>query len=421
MRLKTLRDIDITNKTVLYRSPYDIGVTEENGILSIKDDSRIKATLPTLKYLLDKNCKIVIVTWVKRPEGIDEKLRTIPHAIKLSELLNHPVKHVNDCIGQEMQQAIVDMQPKDVLMLENTRFHQEEFDENDDFAKALTFGSDLIVFDGFPQAHRKSASTTGILKHLPAVCGFYFEQEYNSLSGLLNNPENPFTVVIGGTKLSEKVDAIENLMESADIVLLGGGVANVFLKAEGKELGNSFVEEQIVGEKADAGRDMVQVAKTLLLANESVSIFKTTTDLPVQELFIPHDLIAGKSVDNDSEYLLQMAFEQNKPIPDGYGAYDIGPLTAKVFSEIILQSKTVFWAGPMGVYEKQNYSNGTATIAKAISMTKAKTIVAGGDTIDALVKFGDPSKVDHISLAGGATLDYLGGKNLVVMDYLASN
>lgn len=454
LQLKTLRDIDLKNKTVLYRAPYDIGLVEINGKLEVEDDSRIKATLPTLKYLLQNQCKIVILTWVKRPDGVDPKLSTLPHAQKLSQLIGQPVSHVDDSIGPRAVYAINSLQSGQILMLENVRFYQEEFDDDDQFAKELTEGSDLIVFDAFPQAHRKHASTTGILRHLPAVAGLYFESEFNALSHILDNPKRPFTVVIGGAKVSDKIEAVKNLLNIADIILIGGGLANAFLKAEGKEMGSSYIEDVFVDTAKGQKKDWVIYAKQILEQAENKRIgqisgsdsadqnesnetdqdkstnidqikpdFKISSDMPITKIMLPYDLVAGKSIADDTKTQLIVAYEQTKVIPDNFGAYDIGPLTAKIYSEIIMQSGTVFWAGPMGVIEMPNYANGTKKIVQAINnCTRADseklTIAAGGDTITALNKLGDPKLISHVSLAGGATLDFIAGNTFPVLTSL---
>src|SRR3989338_5915544 len=265
MKLKTLDSMDLKGKTVLYRAPYDIDVKEVNGVFELIDDMRIKMTLPTLAFLLKENCKIVILIYVGRPDGVAvERLRTNPHAKKLAELLNHPVDKVDDCVGLMVEEKIKNMQRGDILMLENVRFHKEEMIDDDNFAKELCIGKDLIVFDGFPQAHREHASTTGIERHLPAVAGFYLKHEVEMLSGLLKNPERPFTVIIGGAKISDKVDAVNNLLNIADKVLVGGAVANVFLKALGRDLGSFFVEDVFVDIKRREKKDWVVYAKEIL-------------------------------------------------------------------------------------------------------------------------------------------------------------
>ena len=469
-QLKTLKDIDLKNKTVLYRAPYDIGLIDIKGQLEVEDESRIKATLPTLQYLLQNQCKIVILTWVKRPTGFDLKLSTKPHAQKLSQLLGQPVSHVEDSIGPKVVYAINTLHQGQILMLENVRFYQGEFDDNDQFAKELTEGSDLIVFDAFPQAHRKHASTTGILRHLPAVAGLYFENEYNALSHILDKPKRPFTVVIGGAKVSDKIEAVKNLLNIADIILIGGGLANAFLKSQCKEMGSSYIEDVFVDTAKGEKKDWVMYARQILEQSENIRIgpisesdsteqnkgvqadqinntdavqnesketdqdkitdidqdkpnFKISSDMPITKIMLPYDLVAGKSIDDDTKTQLVVAYEQTKVIPDNYGAYDIGPLTAKIYGEIIAQSGTVFWAGPMGVIEKPNYANGTRKIVEAINDCSRDnlgqlTIAAGGDTIAALNKLGNPKLISHISLAGGATLEFLAGNEFPVLPSL---
>ncbi|KKU57896.1 MAG: Phosphoglycerate kinase Pgk [Candidatus Amesbacteria bacterium GW2011_GWA2_47_11b] len=248
MKLRTLEETDIYQKTVLYRSAYDIGVKQiAGGDYVVKDDSRIRASLKTLEYLINNECKIVVLTYVKRPDGkIVESLRTSPHAKSLSALLGKPVRKMDDCIGDEVRKAISDLKAGEVVMLENVRFHPEEMIDDDKFAKELTYGCDLVVFDGFPQAHRAHASTTGILRHLPNCAGFYLESEVAALSRLTSAPQKPFTIIIGGEKISDKIDAINNLYDVADAILVGGGVANVFMKAKGIDVGSSFVEDVFV-------------------------------------------------------------------------------------------------------------------------------------------------------------------------------
>ena len=224
-----LKSLNIQNKTILYRSPYDIDTQEIHGEYAVKDNSRIKATISTLKYLLDQNCKIVIITWVARPQnGYEEKYSTKPHAKELSKLLNWTVKHIEDCIGPKVQQAVSQMNSKEILMLENTRFYAEDENKDDNFAKELTQECELIVFDASPQAHRESASVVGILNHLPYVMGFYMEEEYNNLSKLLNNVDHPFTIVMGGAKLEEKSETLINLGQNADNILIGGFDNDIF-------------------------------------------------------------------------------------------------------------------------------------------------------------------------------------------------
>ncbi len=393
MQLKTLGDIDLKGKTVLYRAPYDIDVEEKSGVLQVKDDLRIRATIPSLRHLLKENCKIVILTYVGRPDGkVVEELRTTPHAKKLSELLNYPVAKVDECVGEEVEKKIANMKGGDILMLENVRFHKEEMIDDDGFAKELCKGKDVIVFDGFPQAHRIHASTTGIERHLPAVAGMYLEGEVKMLANLLESPARPFTVLIGGVKISDKVDAVNNLLTKADKVLVGGAVANVFLKAQGMELGSSFVEDVFVDEKRRQKQDWVEYAKEIMKSYGG-------------KIVLPNDLVI-------SDGILTKIIKTTDNIPPSWSVLDIGPTTQKLFSNIIQNSGTVFLAGPMGKFEDKNFSKGSVAILKAMKDTKGETIIAGGDTIDAVQKYGKLEDYSHISLAGGATLEFLANKEL---------
>jgi len=350
MKLRTLKNADIKNKTVLYRSPYDIGTKHTEGSYVIKDDSRIRATIPTLKYLLKQNCKIVIITFVGRPKGkAVAKLSTKPHAIALSKVLSHNVKHIDNCIGKKVGTAVSKMSPKDIIMLENTRFYKQETKNDDNFAKKLTEGKDFIVFDGFPQAHREHASTTGILRHLPSCAGFYLENEVKNLSGLIDHPVHPFTLLIGGIKFETKLDVMNRFLDKVDHILIGGR--------------------------------------------------------------LPADPVAVKLAHNPKVINGTLTNDE----------YDIEPETVSVFSEIIRVSKTVLWAGPMGRFEDGVHDKGTSSIARAVTRVKKNggtSIVAGGDTIEALKKYGTPSKINHISLAGGATLEFLAGRKLPALEML---
>ncbi len=400
MKLKTLESVDIKNKTILYRAPCDIELKEENGVLVPADDMRIRAMIPTINYLLKENCKIVILTYVGRPDGkVVEELRTTPHAKKLAELLNHEVMKVDDCIGEEVNTKISSMKSGDILMLENVRFYPEETEDNDEFAKKLCEGKDLIVFDGFPQAMRKHASTTGIERHLPAVAGFYLREEVKMLSALIEDPKHPFTVIIGGAKISDKVDAVHNLLKIADTFLIGGAVANIFLKSEGKEIGSSFAEDVFVDKNKREKMDWVEHAKNIL--REAASLGK--------KIIIPRDLIIS---DGATVKTVDM---RGEAVPVGWMALDIGPETVKEFSKIIHESQTVFINGPMGKFEDERFSHGSEAVFHAMKDLKqsgGETIVGGGDTIDVARKFVALDDFSYASLAGGATLEFLAGHEL---------
>ncbi len=398
MKLRTLQDIKLEGQTILYRAPYDIGVEESNGQLEVKDDLRIQATLPTLRYLLDKKCKIVILTYVQRPDGqVVERLRTTPHARKLSELLGRPVMKVDDCVGAEVEEKISQMKPGEILMLENVRFHKEETEDDDEFARKLCVGKDLIVFDGFPQAMRIHASTTGIERHLPAVAGFYLAQEIKMLGQILESPKRPFTALIGGTKISDKVDAVNNLLKIADRILVGGAVANIFLRAQGRGLGDSFLADVFVDAQRREKQDWVAHARGILEEHG-------------EKIVCPKDSIIS---DGTEVKIWDIA---RRDCPAGWSVLDIGPQTRQEFSEIIEKSGTVFLGGPMGKFEEAGFAEGTKAILAAISnLTRhsaGETTIAGGDTIDAARRFSKLENYSHVSLAGGATLDFLAGNEL---------
>ncbi len=399
MRLKALESADLKNKTILYRAPYDIGTKEVNGALEVSDDLRIRATLPTLKYLIEQNCKIVILTYVKRPDGqVVESLRTTAHAKKLSELLGKPVQKVDDCVGREVLEKVKKLKSGELLMLENVRFHKEEMIDNNEFAKELCEGKDYIVFDGFPQAHRAHASTTGIERHLPAVAGLYLKSEVESLSNLLENPEKPFLFVVGGAKISDKIDSINNLLPKADKVLIGGALANVFLKALGRKLGSSFVEDVFVDSERREKKDWVVYAGEILNLNK-------------EKIVLPVDLFV-------SDGNLIKIIEASEDVPDGWMALDIGPRTQEFFSDFINKSKTVLLAGPMGKFETDKMKEGTRAVLLAMKNVKGTTIIAGGDTIEAAREFSSLESYSHVSLAAGATLEFLAGKELPALKAL---
>ena len=407
-QLRKIQDVDIRNKTVLYRSPYDIGVEEIDGELVLTDDSRMVASIPTLTYLLERDCKIVVLTYVKRPQGIEEKLRTNPHAKHLSDLLNRPVQKLDDCIGDMVRTHISNMKSGDIVMLENTRFYSEDNDNDDSFARELAQNGEIIVFDGFPQAHRSQASVTGIMGYLPSYAGLYFQKEYEALSNLLEEVKHPFTVIIGGAKISDKTEAINNLYEIADSFLLGGGVANVFIKAQGREIGGSYLEERSID--TSESEDWVGFAHGLL---------QKDTDLSLQQkIHVPQDVIIGQ-VDSSVRETHVISFESdNTKISKTEAIYDIGPVTLQEYISIIDQSKTVFWNGPLGLTEDERFNDGSIAIAKVMEKSSAQTILAGGDTIDVVNDVADLSKFSHVSLAGGATLEFLAGKKLAPVELL---
>jgi len=326
MKLRGLKETAIRNQLVLFRSPYDIGVRRENGRLVVKDDQRIRATLPTLHYLLGKNCRLVILTWVGRPNGqVVEKWRTTPHALALSKLLKRPVKKVDDCLGPLVEKAIRAMRAGEILMLENTRFYPQEMTDDEDFARKLAKNGQILVFDAFPQAHRIHASTTGLLRHLPSCAGFYLEKEVNALSKLMTNPDKPFILVIGGAKISDKIMAINNLYHLADKILLGGGMANLFLKAKGYQMGSSFVEDIFVDKAKRKKIDWRLYAKKIL-----------AKDQKFQKIFSPVDLVVANGLKKPQKIKTVRVGFKKRLIPKNWFALDIGPETQKLYCRLII-------------------------------------------------------------------------------------
>jgi len=367
MKLKSLKNtkLDLTNKKVLLRVAYDIKPINNK----LEDISRIKATLPTIKYLLKKNATIFLLTWIGRPQGVNKKLSTKLHAQTLEQLLEHKVTHLPDCIGPKVKKAIQESKSGQIYMLENVRFHKEEHTKNSNFAKNLSQGYDLLVFDAFPGAHRDTPSTTLIQKYLPTILGSYTKNEIKNLSNLLKNPKSPFTLIIGGAKIKDKLGVIKNLINKTDNILIGGAAANPLLAFQGIDIKNSLTQK-----------------------------IKRPTWLNSKKIHLPIDFLSknGKIL-------------------------DIGPLTIESWQEIIKNSKSILWSGPLGLFEQPPFHNGTTQVAKAITNSKAHSIIGGGDTITAINQLKIPKKFTHISLAGGAMLDFLSGIPLPTLKSLTTN
>ena len=391
MNLKTLPDANVKDKIVLLRVDY-------NGANS--DDTRIRLALPTLHYLLDRNCRIIIVSHNGRPDGhVVATLRLDPIAKRLSDLLHHPVKKINQCQGPAVTQAVASMNSGDILMLENIRFCAGETDNDPALAKFLASLADIVVNDAFSASHRAHASVSGVAKYSPMIAGLHLEKEVKMLSHLLKNPKHPFVVIIGGAKVSDKVAVVEHLGKIADVVLVGGGVANNFLKADGKPVFKSYLEDVIVDE-AKRHLDFVKLAHQLLASNHGKIVY-------------PLDVIAATSINQTATTVVNLinplSFTKANP---KLMYLDIGPNTIKLYREIIFQAETVFWNGPMGVFEKKPFATGTLKIASAIAKSKALSVLGGGDTIVAIQKFGLQDRYDYVSAAGGAALEFLAGKTL---------
>lgn len=381
---KTLQDMDFQHKRVLVR--VDFNVPMKDG--QITDDTRIQAAIPTIEYLQKAQAKVILASHFGRPKGKpDDQFRLDPVAVHLGKVLNHDINKVDDCIGEKPQKAIDEMNWGDVLLLENTRFYAEETENDPQFAKALAELADIFVNDAFGAAHRAHASTAGVADHLPACAGFLMEKELDFLGKAIQNPERPFTAIIGGAKVSDKIGVIENLLEIVDFLIIGGGMANTFLRAQGHETGKSLVEE----EKVELAAELIKKAA----AQE-------------KELVLPVDSVIASEFSESAERKVVPVSE----IPAEWQSLDIGPQSIEIFQKIIRQSKTVVWNGPMGVFEMAPFAKGTFAIAEILAKAEGISIIGGGDSAAAVAKAGFAEKMTHISTGGGASLKVLEGKEL---------
>ncbi|HAZ10135.1 MAG: phosphoglycerate kinase [Omnitrophica bacterium GWA2_41_15] len=384
MNKKTIKDIDIKGKRVLMRVDFNVPLNKD---LKIEDDTRIVAALPTIKYAVDNGARLILMSHLGRPKGIDDSLRLDPVAKRLSELLDKKVIKLNDCIGAEVEKVVAGMKDGDVVLLENLRFYAEEENNDSGFAKKLATLGEIYVNDAFGTAHRAHASTEGVTKFLKiSVAGFLLAKEIEYFDKALSNPPKPFVAILGGAKVSDKIMVIENLMKKVDIILIGGGMAYTFLKAQGMEIGSSKLE----ADKIDIAESIMKKAKEL-----GVKIV-----LPVDHLIADKvDAISNTRVVTDV-------------VPQGWIAVDIGPKTVDEFKKELRNAKMIIWNGPLGVFEITKFSRGTEDIARFIAGLKTISIIGGGDTASAITKFGLEHAMSHISTGGGASLEYMEGKVL---------
>ena len=381
MERKTIRDISVAGKKVLVR--VDFNVPLEAG--RVADDTRIRAALPTIEYLLDRGAAAILMSHLGRPKGkVVKELRLDPVAARLSELLGKKVRKLDDCVGPEVKAAAKALQPGEVLLLENLRFHPGERANDPAFAKELAKLGHIYVNDAFGAAHRAHASTSGIADHLPAVAGLLMEKEITFLSRALESPEHPFVAILGGAKISDKIGVIANLLGKVEALLIGGGMANTFLLAQGCEVGDSLVEE---GSVATAERLLKEGGDRLVLP----------TDVVIADAFSDE---ANSSVVEASR------------VPTGWRILDIGPRTVQLFRAKLAGARTVVWNGPMGVFEFEPFAAGTRAIAQVLADIEATTIIGGGDSVAAIEQAGLADKMTHISTGGGASLEFLEGKEL---------
>jgi phosphoglycerate kinase len=381
---KTVRDIEVTGKRVLVRVDFNVPI--ENG--KVTDDTRIKEALPTIQYLRENKAKVILISHLGRPKGkINEKYRLTPVAQRLQEILGVPVLKVDDCLGDKPAAAVKAMRPGEVILLENVRFYPEEEKNDPAFAQKLSLLADVYVNDAFGAAHRAHASTEGVAHFLPAVMGFLMEKEVKTLTKILTVPERPFAAILGGAKVSDKIGVVKNLLGKVDVLLVGGVLANTFLKAEGYEVGKSPVEE-----------DKIKTAEEIyaLAGSRKVKII-----LPVDVVIVS----GGEAAD-------KIKMVKVDEIPADGQVFDLGPESIKIFKEALQGAKTVFWNGPLGVFEQKVFAEGTLAIARAIAEDNLTSVVGGGDTLAAVSKAGVAQKITHLSTGGGASLEFLEGKVL---------
>jgi phosphoglycerate kinase len=378
---KTIRDIDVKGKHVLVRVDFNVPVKE--GVVG--DDTRIRAALPTLNYLLENGAALILCSHLGRPKGeVKPEFSLRPVAEHLGKLLDKPVAFAEDCIGPKAEEAAKALKAGDVLLLENTRFHAGETKNDPEMAKQLASLADVYVNDAFGSAHRAHASTEGVAQFLPAVAGFLLEKEIKYLGQAVANPEKPFVAILGGAKISDKIGVIKNLLTKADSILIGGGMANTFFKAEGYPVADSLVED-----------DALETAKEILA--QAGTKFR-----------LPVDVVIADKFEADAAHKTM----STGPIPDGWRILDIGPETVTHFSKIIGEARTVVWNGPMGVFEFPEFAKGTFAIAQAAAESGAVTIVGGGESVAAVKQSGLADKITHISTGGGASLEMLEGLTL---------
>ncbi len=384
MNKKSVRDVEVSGKRVFVR--VDFNVPLEDG--KITDDTRIRETLPTIKYLVEQGAKVILASHMGRPKGeVVESLRLTPASQRLSELLGKPVAKADEAVGEAVKAQVEKLQNGDVLVLENVRFYPGEEKNDPELAKQFAELADLFVNDAFGAAHRAHASTEGIAHHLPAVSGLLMEKELSVLGKALSNPDRPFTAIIGGSKVKDKIDVIDNLLTLADNVIIGGGLAYTFFKAQGHEIGQSLLDK----EKLDVALGFIEKAKEL-----------------GKNFYLPEDIVVTDEFSADANTKVV----DIDGIPADWEGVDIGPKTRAKYAEVIKNSKLVVWNGPMGVFDIAPFSNGTREVAQACAETEAYTIIGVGDSAAAAEKFGLADKMDHISTGGGASLEFMEGKAL---------
>lgn len=382
---KTLKDMDFKGKKVLVR--VDFNVPLKDGVVG--DKTRIEAALPTIEYLIKEGAKVLLISHLGRPGGeAKDELKMDPVAKKLANLLNKEVKKADDCIGKEIKKAADNLENGEVLVLENSRFYAGEKKNDPEFAEKLASLADLYVNDAFGAAHRAHATTVGVTEYLPSAAGFLMQRELNALGEVMENPASPFVAIMGGAKVSDKIEVIKNLINKVDKLIVAGGIANTFLLAKGYEVGDSLVEA-----------DKVELAKELMTEAEEKGV----------EIVLPIDLVIADEFSNDAETQIVAADK----IPAGWQVLDCGgPKSLENYKEIIKNAKTVIWNGPLGVFEMEKFAHGTVELAKALAESDAHSVIGGGDSAAAINEAGVADQMSHISTGGGASLMFFEGKEL---------
>jgi len=379
-----MNDVDVKGKRVFVR--VDFNVPMENG--EITDDTRIRAAIPTIQQLVNSGAKVILASHLGRPKGeVKEEMRLTQVGKHLSELIGKQVIKLDESIGTEVENTVANMEEGDIVLLENVRFHKGEEKNDEELSKSFAKLADLYVNDAFGAAHRAHSSTEGIAKFVPGVSGLLMEKELDVLGKAISNPDRPFTAIIGGAKVKDKIGVIDNLLDIVDHLIIGGGLSFTFIKAQGHSIGKSLLEE-----------DKIELAKSFIEKAKEKGV----------QLHMPIDAVVANEFSKDAETKV-VAIDE---IPEDWMGLDIGPKTAEQYASIIKDSKLIIWNGPMGVFEMDKFANGTKTVAQAMAETKGYTIIGGGDSAAAVEKFEVANLMDHISTGGGASLELMEGKAL---------
>jgi 3-phosphoglycerate kinase len=392
MNKKSIKDIDVTGKRVLMRVDFNVPLDKEQDVT---DDNRIRAALPTITYILEKGARLILMSHLGRPNGEQRPEYSLrPVAGALSKLLGRPVKMLDDCIGDEARKAVSAMSGGDIVMLENLRFHKEETANDKDFSKELASLGDVFVNDAFGTCHRAHASTEGVTHYLESVSGLLVEKEIEYFQKVLTGPDTPFVFLLGGAKVADKIPVIENMMDKAGVIIIGGAMAYTFMKVKDIDTGSSRVEQEMM----DTARVIIEKA-----GKKGV------------EIILPIDHVVTDNIETGSN----IRITDGEQIEKGFMGVDIGPKTINLFIEELKTAKTIVWNGPVGIFENDSFANGTKALAAAIALSGAVSVIGGGDTAAAVAKFGVADKISHISTGGGASLEYLEGKALPGITALA--